>query len=80
MEIFPWKIGATPRRRAGLPRRRGPPRHGHARLGEPGDNREALSGSPKCAHDCLRPMFVACFRSVRGLICDCLWLASGTIV
>ena len=30
---LPLKIAATPRRREGPPRHRGPPRRGHARLG-----------------------------------------------
>ena len=47
MKIFPWKIGATLRRREGSPKRRGPPRSGHARLGESGDNGGGLSSSPR---------------------------------
>ena len=47
VEIFPWKIGATPRCREGPPKRRGPPRRRHARLGKPGDNRGGLSGPPR---------------------------------
>ena len=42
MEIFPWKTSATLRRREGLPRCRGPPKHGHARL-----NGGELSGPPR---------------------------------
>ena len=37
MKIFTRKLGFTPKRREGSPRRRGPPRHGHACLGEPED-------------------------------------------
>ena len=64
-------MAATPRRREGLPRRKGPPRHGHARLGKPEDSGGGLSGlprrrwaMPRCAYDFLRLVFMACFRSV----------------
>ena len=57
-------------------RRRGSPRRGHARLGEPRDNGGGLSSSPRHACDCLRPVL----GRFRGMICDCLWLASRDIV
>ena len=47
MKIFTRKTGATPRHREGLPRRRGPPRRGHAHLGEPKDKAWGLSGPPR---------------------------------
>ena len=47
MEIFPWKIGATPRRREGPPWHRGLPRRGHARLSELGDNGGGIFGPPR---------------------------------
>ena len=71
------------RRKEGSPRRRGPLRRGHARLGEPKDNGGGLSSSPRRrwatprrACDCLRPVL----GRFRGSICDCLLLASGAIV
>ena len=42
MWIFPSKVGSSPRRREGSPRRRGSPRHGHACLGEPWDNEDGF--------------------------------------
>ena len=36
-----------PRRREGSPRHKGPPRRGHAHLGEPGDSGEELFGPPR---------------------------------
>ena len=47
MKIFTRKIGAMPRRKEGSPRSRGPLRRGHARLGEPEDSEDRLSGSPR---------------------------------
>ena len=44
---LPLKIAATPRCREGLLRRRGPPRRGHARLGEPEDNACGHFGLPR---------------------------------
>ena len=44
MEIFPWKIGATPKRREGSPRRRCSPMHGQLRLREPGNMECGLFG------------------------------------
>ena len=102
MKIFTRKIAATPRRstprrkegllrrREGPPKRRGPPRRGHAYLGELGDSGGGLSGPttsprwrhaiPKCACDCLGPVFVACFVSVSWPDLCLLWLASWAIV
>ena len=68
---LPLKIAATPRRREGPPRHRGPPRRGQLRLGEPGNMECGLSGpprrrwaTPRRAYDFLRLVLVACFRSV----------------
>ena len=47
MEIFAQKMVATLRQREGSPRRRGPLKHGHACLGELGDNEGGLSGPPR---------------------------------
>ena len=40
-------MAAMPKRRKGSPSRSGPPRRGHARLGEPEDREGGLSGPPR---------------------------------
>ena len=47
MEIFPWKIGAMPRRREGSPRSKGLPWRGQLCLGEPGDMDWGPFGLPR---------------------------------
>ena len=82
MKIFPRKIGAMPRRREGSPRSRGTLRRGHARLGEPEDIVDRLSGSPRRGVACLsEPLHLGRGKlrlsvpvGFRGL---CLWPISG---
>ena len=47
MKIFTRKTSATPRRREGLPRRRGLPKHRQLHLGEPADRDCRRSGPPR---------------------------------
>ena len=73
MWILPWKVSSLPRQSEGSLRRRGPPRRGHVRLGEPEDSEDGLFGPPRQttspkrrkamprrACDCPRPIFAAC--------------------
>ena len=39
VRILSRKIGSSPKRRDGSPKRRGPPRCGHVRLGDPEDRK-----------------------------------------
>ena len=47
MWILPWKVSSLPRQSEGSLRRRGPPRRGHVRLGEPEDSEDGLFGPPR---------------------------------
>ena len=82
MKIFTRKIGAIPRYREGLPRRRGSPRHGQLRLSEPEDKAWGLSSPPRRGVTRLgEPLRLGGGRlrlGVRAMVQGlCLWHVSG---